>query len=100
MTDSYEDYYNDAKKKIDKLNDQLNDYNAVKSQGGNVTKKIYLVNATYKVLSVNIKNLEKCKYDYEDNPSNFRNLSERERETRLQRITVLLKDYEQVNAMY
>lgn len=77
MTDNFEKNFSEARTKLDKLKAQLGEYDTARKGGLNPKKNVYMMKATNKVLSVNIKHLEKTQYELDHNASEFTNLSQK-----------------------
>ena len=54
--------------------------------GANIATQKYLLKATYNTLQTSIQNFDKLVYEYENEPSNFPNVGQREITKRLKKI--------------
>jgi len=75
MSDNFEKLFSEARGKLDRLHQQLEEYDTARKGGLNTKSKVYMMKATNKVLSVNIKHLEKTSSEMDINGSAFKNLS-------------------------
>ena len=93
MADNFQQNYQEADKKCNELNVLLSEFDsACKNNKGQKTI-LYKMKANVKSLDVLMKTIEKTKYQYEDQPSNYPNISKKERESRIQRMEKLIATY-------
>ena len=100
MADTYERDYREAREKLEKFKQQTNDLNNAKQSGTSTKKHIYFLTATNNTLAVNMKNLERCQYQYENHSSDYSHLSEKQRKQRVSDITLLNEQYKTLSSTY
>ena len=64
-----------------------------KANGQNTKSKLYMVEAVHKTLEPLMKNLTKLLYEYQNHPSNFRNINQSKIEERIVRLIKLETDF-------
>ena len=78
----------------------MNDLDNATKSGKSIKKHIYFLTATNNTLAVNMKNLERCQYQYENHATDYSHLSQKQRLQRVTDITLLNDRYKTLSNTY